>query len=72
MLRKFPESVLLSMCPNTCSLSSLLKSISQYVAPANTFLQSLDYVDDNHSPFDIDNNVVTVGRTKNNPFIYLK
>jgi hypothetical protein len=59
--RKFTEPVLRSMCPNTFSLSSLLKNISQFVTPANQFMWALDYVDGNHYPFNIKDNVVTVG-----------
>jgi len=61
VIRKFNSSALHSMCPNTCSLTSVLKSISQYVTPANQFMDALDTVDDDHFPFKIANNVVTVG-----------
>jgi len=59
--RKFPESALRSQCPNTYSLSSLLKSISAYVTPAHSFFKSLNHVRHNFYPFSVSGNLVTVG-----------
>jgi len=59
--RKFPESHLRSQCPNTYSLSSLLKSISAYVGPAATFLQSLNFVRGRFAPFSVTRNIVKTG-----------
>lgn len=59
--RKFPESALRSQCPNTYSLSSLLKSISAYVTPAHSFFLSLNYVRNRFYPFSAAGNLVTVG-----------
>jgi len=59
--RKFPESALRSQCPNTYSLSSLLKSISAYVTPAHSFFKALNHVRHNFYPFSVSGNLVTVG-----------
>jgi len=61
VIRKFPESTLRAQCPNTYSLSSLLKSITAYVIPAHSFFTSLNYTRHNFYPFSVANNIVTVG-----------
>ena len=59
--RKLSTMDLKAECPNTYSLSSLLKKVSSCMAPAITFIRSLQYVSSLFYPFKLENNVVTFG-----------
>jgi len=59
--RKFPEAMMKEKCPNTYSLSSLLRTITGYIEPAKTFIKSIGHCMENFLPFSVEDNLVIVG-----------
>ena len=59
--RKLPEISLLSLCPNTHSLSSFLKDVSRVVSSTVDFIRSLQFTRDRFFPFSVSDHRVTFG-----------
>ena len=59
--RKLPEISLLSLCPNTHSLSSFLKDVSRVVSSTIDFIKSIQFTRDRFFPFSVNDNRVTFG-----------
>ena len=68
--RKLPEISLLSLCPNTHSLSSFLKDVSRVVSSTIDFIRSIQFTRDRFFPFSVNDHRVTFGEIY--PCIYQK